>query len=401
VLDDPVAARRLLILTPSELTRDPRARRAVQTAHELGLRTTGLSALFDGASPLPLEHVDIARIAPPRMTMALRARGLGGARQSGGGPRFIRELRGLFRLVRLLGATVRLVRAGRSLGRFDVVHANDLDTLPAAWLLARRSHARLVYDAHELYGEQERDAPRLNAVALGAVEGALARRAASVVTVSDLLARELQLRLRLRREPLSVLNCPQLDPHRPELDGAEGPLRAIYQGAVGVGRPLDDLFAAAAAAPGVQLTIRVLGADAGALRRRAEDLGLGERVTVAEPVPATELIGALAPFEVGLIIDRPVTRNNELAFPNKLFEYMMAGLAVAAPRLPALAPFVEGEEIGVLFEPGDPADLGRALEKLASNRARLRELRARARQLAETRYNAEAQAPVLAAAWGL
>jgi len=118
-------------------------------------------------------------------------------------------------------------------------------------------------------------------------------------------------------------------------------------------------------------------------------------------VSATELIGALAPFEVGLIIDRPVTRNNELAFPNKLFEYMMAGLAVAAPRLPALAPFVEGEEIGVLFEPGDPADLGRALEELASNRARLRELRARARRLAETRYNAEAQAPVLAAAWGL
>src|SRR3954447_22268606 len=178
-------------------------------------------------------------------------------------------------------------------------------------------------------------------------------------------------------------------------------MRAIYQGAVGVGRPLDDLFAAARAAPDVHLTVRVLGADADALRRRADELGLGGRVTVAEPVAATELIGALRPFEVGLIIDRPVTRNNELAFPNKLFEYMMAGLAVAAPRLPALAPFVDGEQIGVLFEPGDPADLGRGLSRLAADRHTLRELRARARRLAETRYNADAQAPALAAAWGL
>jgi len=46
-----VPARRLLILTPSELTRDPRARRVVEAAHELGLLATGLSALFDG-SPL-------------------------------------------------------------------------------------------------------------------------------------------------------------------------------------------------------------------------------------------------------------------------------------------------------------------------------------------------------------
>ena len=117
--------------------------------------------------------MNVVRIAPPRVTLALRERGLGGTRQAAGGGRFVRELRGLFRLVRLGAATARLVRAGRRFGRFDVVHANDLDTLPAAWLIgAPRPGARLVYDAHELYGEQERDAPRLNALALGAVEGA-------------------------------------------------------------------------------------------------------------------------------------------------------------------------------------------------------------------------------------
>ncbi len=36
-----------------------------------------------------------------------------------------------------------------------------------------------------------------------------------------------------------------------------------------------------------------------------------------------------------------------LVLPNKLFEYMMAGLAVAAPRLPALTPIVEAAGVPV------------------------------------------------------
>src|SRR5260221_2041769 len=97
----------------------------------------------------------------------------------------VRELRGLVRTVRFAGATRRLVAAGRRLARADVVHANDFATLLAAWLLARRWQARLVYDAHELYASHERDAPRTYRTLVRVLEGPLARRAAVVVTVSD------------------------------------------------------------------------------------------------------------------------------------------------------------------------------------------------------------------------
>jgi glycosyltransferase involved in cell wall biosynthesis len=309
----------------------------------------------------------------------------------------VREARGLYRIARLAKMTRGLYRTGRILGRFDVVHANDLDTLPAAWLLARASGARLVYDAHELYTDQEPDPPRLHRAVARALEGALARRADAVVTVSEPIADELQRRLRLRAAPVTVLNAPAREEAELQSRPA-GPVRAIYQGAMGPGRPLEDLLVAAEHAPQVRFTLRVAGADPDALREAAARL---PNVEVVDPVAPTELVAALRGYDVGLVINRPVTRNDELVFPNKLFEYLMAGLAVAVPRLPGMAPLVEGEGVGVTYPPGEPEALGLALAALARDPAQLSEIRRKAREVALGRYNAEAQRDVLAEVWAV
>ena len=381
---------RLLLLTPSELTRDPRARRAALAARKAGLSPVGLSGQVSGADPIELGDVPVARLSRERLAPGLRAAGLGGMKRENA---LVREARGLYRLLRLARLTAALYRTGRTLGRFDVVHANDLDTLPAAWLLARASRARLVYDAHELYADQEPDPPRLHRAVARALEGVLARRADAVVTVSEPIAEELQRRLRLGEAPAAVLNAPERDDTEPP-PRADGPLRAIYQGAMGPGRPLEDLLVAAEHAPEVEFTLRVAGADPVALHQTAAYL---PNVEVVEPVPPDRLVEALRGYDLGLIVNRPVTRNDELVFPNKLFEYLMAGLAVAVPRLPGMAPLVEGERVGVTYEPGRPELLGKALAEL--DPAAVGEMQLRARELAVSRLNAEAQAGVLEYVW--
>ena len=381
---------RLLLLTPSELTRDPRARRAALAARKAGLSPVGLSGQVSGADPIELGEVPVARLSRERLAPGLRAAGLGGMKRENA---LVREARGLYRLLRLARLTAALYRTGRTLGRFDVVHANDLDTLPAAWLLARASRARLVYDAHELYADQEPDPPRLHRGVARALEGVLARRADAVVTVSEPIADELRRRLRLRKAPSVVLNAPERDDTEPP-PRADGPLRAIYQGAMDPGRPLEDLLVAAEHASEVRFTLRVAGADPVALHETAAHL---PNVEVVEPVPPDRLVEALRGYDLGLIVNRPVTRNDELVFPNKLFEYLMAGLAVAVPRLPGMAPLVEGERVGVTYEPGRPELLGKALAEL--DPAAVGEMQLRARELAVSRLNAEAQAGVLEHVW--
>jgi glycosyltransferase involved in cell wall biosynthesis len=384
---------RLLLLTPAELSRDTRARRTAAAAVDFGFEVVGLCGQISGEEPLPLDHVVVRRVGRRgRSSHAWRSGAAGGRTRP-----FVRELRGLYRLARLFARTALLVRAGRTLGRFDVVHANDFDTLPAAWLLARATRSRLVYDAHELYSAFEADPPRAYRAVARALEARLARQADAVTTVSQPLAYELQRVLGLDTPPLVVLNAPQRSAAEPE-SFESGPLRAIYQGGLGPGRELADVLRAAEA-PDVAVTLRVVLADQDELRAAVADRGLAGRVAVADPVPPDRAVDALHDFEVGIIFDRPYTRNNELSFPNKFFEYLMGGLAVVAPRLPALAPVIEAEGVGVTFDPSRADGLPSALTQLARDRQRLNEMRGRARRAARERFNAEAAAAVLAEAW--
>ena len=353
---------RLALLSTVMPERDPRAARAATAAECAGVEVVHLY-------PSPRARLPVLTSLAARPSAGLAA-----------------ELRGLVRLARLILGTVRLVAQARLL-RADIIHANDLDTLPAGYAIARRSAARLVYDAHELYSGFEADPPRLWRSLSLALEGALARRADAVVTVSEPIAAELTRRLRLKRPPLLVLNCPPLD--EVEVEPRPGaPVRAIYQAAVGPGRLLDDVVDAARTAPDVDVTVRLLGGDGRPL----------PGVRIEPPVPPDALVAALAPYDIGLVIDRPLTDNARLALPNKLFEYFMAGLAVAVPRAPAMAQLVEEHGVGVVYDPGQ---LGAALRHLAADREALDEMRRRARELAVSQFNAEAQRPNLLRAWGL
>lgn len=385
---------RLVLLTPAEVTHDVRARRAAAAALARGYDVVAACGRISGEAPVPLEGVRIERTGLPGQAHALWG-GAPRARPRRG--RALRDVRGLVRLARLLLRTAGLARAGRRLGPANVVHANDLDTLPAGYLLARAWGARLVYDAHELYSAFEAPAPPVTRRLTLAVEGALARRADAVVTVSDGIAEELMARLRLPHRPLVVVNAPARE-ERPLQVFREGPLRVVYQGRLGPGRDLDDLLAAAQA-DGVELSIRIPLADPRKLREAVAARGLDRRVKVLDPVPPDRVLEALAEFEVGLVFDRPQSRNSELTLPNKLFEYLMAGLAVVAPRLESLGPLLDEERVGLTFEPGRPDGLVRALEQLAVDRGLLFELRRRARALALDRLNADVAADALAAAW--
>lgn len=386
--------RRLLVVTPRELTRDVRARRQVEAALGGGLEVVGLSGTPGDESPVELRGIEIVRVRSERLSDELRRLGLGGMRRS---RPLVRELRGLWRLVRLGKTTFALARAGRGLGTFDVVHVNDLDALPAGALLARRSNARLVYDAHELYRYMEGDPPRLYTAIVSLLESRLARRA-TVATNCELFARELERLLHLSNEAVVVLNCPDRIDSIPQSEpGAR--LRVIYQAAADYeARPVSDLVEAALHAPDADITIRVVHIDQRAVEERIRAAGVEDRVRIVPPVQPDRLVEELFGFDAGVIINRDITPNSTLSVPGKLWEYGMAGLATVAPASPGLR-VVDELGVGLTFPAGEPAELGRVLQRLASDRSLLEQLRARARELALSTYNSQTQGDVLRALW--
>ncbi len=76
-------------------------------------------------------------------------------------------------------------------------------------------------------------------------------------------------------------------------------------------------------------------------------------------------------------------------FPRIIVEAYACGLPVIASRLGPLANLVIEGQTGLLFEPGDPLDLARALDWAVRNPHELRQMGARAMEECKRRYSAE------------
>src|SRR5262249_6374565 len=133
-----------------EVTRDPRAWRCVKAAARAGLEVS-VGCVADAPAVDQRSDVTVVRVPTGALTSAYR-RGRGRSGRTEG--RAASELRGAFRLARMVRTNLRLYTATRRFAP-DVVHAHDLDALLAGRLVARRAKARLVYDAHELYTDQD------------------------------------------------------------------------------------------------------------------------------------------------------------------------------------------------------------------------------------------------------
>jgi glycosyltransferase involved in cell wall biosynthesis len=250
----------------------------------------------------------------------------------------------------------------------DVWLANDWNTLPLAAWLARERGGIYGYDTHEFAVEEyaERYSWRLwHRPMVRVLEAEFIRGAAVVSTVSDSIAGELNRLYVLPRQCGVVRNTPYFQPlpFRP----TDAAIRVLYHGLVAPGRGLE---AAIASVPywrsDFELTIRGPGNTRyiESLRRHIRALNLTDRVRLLPPVPMTELIGKAASFDIGLFALPGTSRHNRFALPNKLFEYIMAGLALCVSNLPEMAQLVTHYRVGITFDAAEPRAIAAAINTL-------------------------------------
>ncbi|WP_149539028.1 glycosyltransferase family 4 protein [Siccirubricoccus phaeus] len=239
--------------------------------------------------------------------------------------------------------------------------------------------------------------------AMDRLADAACRRAAAVVALSEGMA-ETAIAHGAAPGRVSVLpnGCdtalfgPAATPWRPDRVG-EAEVLAVYAGTHGAANGLDQLLAAArlleargtgqGAGPGLLLVGE--GAEKPRLRARAATLGL-RRVDFLDPMPKTRLAGLLAGAQIGVQCLAPVPAFAEWTSPNKLMDYLAAGLPVVANLGGRAARLLEADPLGacgVAVPPGDVPALAAALAGLAADPARRAALGAAARAQAEARWD--------------
>jgi glycosyltransferase involved in cell wall biosynthesis len=306
----------------------------------------------------------------------------------------------------------RLVRADPP----GALHAHDLNTLPVAAALARRLRLPLNHDAHELYPEMSTLSPR-EAATWRRLERLLAPRADHTLTVCDSIAAEFERRYGVAR-PTVLLNCPVSGNGAAPEAGVGETLRAtqtpgsfraymtqkepdpiptiLYQGGFAPHRGLETLVRSAHGLERGTIVLMGWGRLEEELRELIGRERLEGRVRIVPPVPPAEVISSAAAATIGVIPYEPVGLNNTYTTPNKLFDYMAAGLPIVASRLPELIRFIEGDELGLTFPPGDPVALAAALNEILADGPRYERMRERA-QAAAQRYTWERESRKLLA----
>ncbi len=268
-----------------------------------------------------------------------------------------------------------VIRAARRT-RPDVVHAHDVAMLAPAYVVARLCRATLVYDTHELAtGVPYRT--RGWTLLVRAVERLLVRRSDAVITVSDGIARRLRVLYSLDRLPLVLMNVP-------EDRDANGPptidLRAVlaiggaplvlHQGAAAHDRGCEALIAALWHLPAAHLVFLGGGEPAylEKLASLAGDHRVAARVHFVPAVPAEELLAHTRQADAGTTLLEANCENHRLALPNKVFEYVAAGVPVVSNDLPELRALIERHGIGWTAPSGDPEALARAIAQAIRDR---------------------------------
>ncbi len=110
---------------------------------------------------------------------------------------------------------------------------------------------------------------------------------------------------------------------------------------------------------------------------KVNDLGFLERGEVAEI-----MFRSMA----GIVLFLPLP-NHINAQPNKIFEYMSAGLPVIASDFPLWKEIIEGNNCGICVDPNNSKEIGGAINSLVSDESRARQMGSLGRKAVEEKYN--------------
>lgn len=250
--------------------------------------------------------------------------------------------------------------------RTDILVANDLDTLLPAFLVARLRGKALVYDSHEYFTEAEgltnRPVPKKIWLA---IEGFIFPKLKHVITVNETIAgiyRALyHVKVNVVRNVPEIRESP-VTVSRSELGLPDDKRIILLQGAyIDPDRGGMELACSMEYVENALLLIIGSGRDLPNIQSTIVKLGLSERVLFLPKMSFHQLQLYTAIADVGVSLDKPLHLNYAYSLPNKLFDYIHAGLPVLVSDLPEIRRVVQHYDIGRIVSEVQPRAIADAL----------------------------------------
>jgi glycosyltransferase involved in cell wall biosynthesis len=290
-----------------------------------------------------------------------------------------------------------LLEASTDLGKFDLIVAADLETLPAALALKSIWSTPVIYDAHEFWPASFDGMPVWEGEWWGLVEASLVGETDLRLTVSEPLARHMsdEYGVPFHCAP----NAARLEDQLPDAQ-----IEALMSGRVDHDAPVFLFLGGFAKGRGIEWLINiwpkvprgvlVLQGPESIYRDQMIELArqkgvLNVSVHFPAPVREHELIVTAAAADVGVVPYEPSSLNNRWCCPNKLSQYLAAGLPILANATEYVGAVVRSNDVGLVVDFRNEAQLLDAISVLARDHAERLEIGRRSRATFQNAFNWE------------
>jgi glycosyltransferase involved in cell wall biosynthesis len=332
--------KKAIVTVTNDLTTDQRVDRVCNTLVKLGFEVTLVGRKLKGSLPLQPR-----KYKTKRMRLIFRR-----------GPAFYAEYNKRLLLYLLFH-------------HCDLLVSNDTDSLPAVYLDSRISVIPHIHDCHEYFRGVPELVGRSRVTAIWKrIEDYIFPKLKYVYAVNDSIANlyhaeygnEIKV---LRNVPYRREDTVPLS--KKKIGIRQGQKVILYQGAVNVDRGLEEaIMAMKFVQEDAVLVIIGTGDIFEQLKHLTFNEGLNDRVIFTGQVPFPELHSYTLMADIGLSIEKDVGINYHYCLPNKLLDYIQAGIPVLVSPLPEMKAIVDKFDIGAFVESHEPELLAAQFDRM-------------------------------------
>ena len=256
--------------------------------------------------------------------------------------------------------------------RANLLLSNDLDTILPNWFISRLKGIKMIFDSHEYYTETPElvNRPKVQRV-WKRIEGFVVPKLDEMITVCDSIAD-------LFREKYGVKchvirNIPPRKALPPKGDKValglptDKHLLVLQGSGINIQRGAEELVQAMSLLDDCFLMIIGGGDVLPILKQMVEDLNITDRVRFFPRVPYQQMMAYTQLAELGFCLDKDTNLNYRFSLPNKLFDFIQAGVPIVASRLTEIDKIITKYDIGLFIPDHNPKSIAETIREGLEN----------------------------------